>query len=376
MSDYAIGVKKVPFDGTHENFYLWTTQLLGFAETYNCEQALLGTLKVPASTDVLESTKDADKIKLAARRSNSTAICPLRISLTDKVSQSALYNSKTTDLPLGSAAKAWKNLYKLYCPVNVNKMNELRKKFASSTLYKDDTNPDEWFAELYSLRQRLEDDYNLDQYGDTFMLDQIIYNTKPAAYRMQLAIIKDQIILEDIRLKADIKYEREVTLDYVQAKYREIYATLKQHQGKSSSKGPVKLLTTGTTPTTKKFTMPFTKDCSLCGKQGHKSMDSYTRAENAHNNPYNKATNKALVTAGPPRSTLPCTSCKRTGHAEKNCYKKRNDQNKIEEHAQVILFFTEHSLFTNNATTTFTPNTYIADSGAKRTTCAVLLKAC
>jgi hypothetical protein len=80
-------------------------------------------------------------------------------------------------------------------------MNELKKEFARSTLYKDDTNPDEWFAELYSLCQRLEDDYNLDQYGDTVMLDQIIYNTKPAAYQMQLEIIKYQIRLEDIRLK-------------------------------------------------------------------------------------------------------------------------------------------------------------------------------
>jgi hypothetical protein len=99
MSDYAKGVKKVPFDGTHENFYLWTTQLLGIAETNNCEQALLGTIAVPASSAKLDATKDAGKELLAARRANSTAMCLIRISLTDKVSQSALYNSKTTDLP-------------------------------------------------------------------------------------------------------------------------------------------------------------------------------------------------------------------------------------------------------------------------------------
>jgi hypothetical protein len=113
MSDYAKGVKKVQFDGTHENFYLWTNQLIDFAETCNSEQAFLGTLKVPASTDKLDSTKDADKEKLAAIRANSTAMCLLRIPLTDKVSQSELFNSKTTDLPLGSTAKAWKILYKL-----------------------------------------------------------------------------------------------------------------------------------------------------------------------------------------------------------------------------------------------------------------------
>jgi hypothetical protein len=82
MADYAKGVKKVPFDGTQENFYPWTTQLLGFAETYNCKQALLGTLTVPASTDVVDPT-DADEKKLfLARRANITAMCLLRISLT------------------------------------------------------------------------------------------------------------------------------------------------------------------------------------------------------------------------------------------------------------------------------------------------------
>jgi hypothetical protein len=82
--------------------------MLGFAETYNCEQALLEKLTVPASTDVLDPT--TDKELLVARRANSTAMCLLRISLTDKISQCALYNSKTKEFPLGSAAKAWTNL--------------------------------------------------------------------------------------------------------------------------------------------------------------------------------------------------------------------------------------------------------------------------
>jgi hypothetical protein len=64
MTDYAKRVKKVPFDGNLGNFYLWTTQLLGFDEIYNCEQALLWTLIVPASTEELDSTKDADIVYL------------------------------------------------------------------------------------------------------------------------------------------------------------------------------------------------------------------------------------------------------------------------------------------------------------------------
>jgi hypothetical protein len=167
----------------------------------------------------------------------------------------------------------------------------------------------------------------------------------PAAYQMQLAIIKDQINTEEIRLKAEITYVWEFTLDYVKAKYREIYATLKQYRDKSSSKAPVMLLTSGNSPS-KKFTKPFKKDCSLCGKQGHKSVDCYSRLENAHKNPHNKAVTKALVAASSPRSTVTCTYLQKTGHTVKQCYKNRNNQNNIDEHALVMLFLTEHSIFT------------------------------
>jgi hypothetical protein len=134
-------------------------------------------------------------------------------------------------------------------------MNELKKELVRSTFYNDETHPDELFADLYSFRQRLEDNYSLTQYGDSVVLYQIIYNTKTVSYQMQVAIIKDQISTEDIQFKADATYVREVTLDYVQAKYRHIFATLKLNPGKTS-KGPVMLLATGT-PTKKMFTKPF-----------------------------------------------------------------------------------------------------------------------
>jgi hypothetical protein len=87
-TDYTktVNVKKVPFDGTEASFYLWTTQVLGFAETYNCAQALLGTITVPPALDVL-SDADPDEHKLLqGRRANSTAMVLLRISLTDDIS--------------------------------------------------------------------------------------------------------------------------------------------------------------------------------------------------------------------------------------------------------------------------------------------------
>jgi hypothetical protein len=60
-------------------------------------------------------------------------------------------------------------------------MNELKSEFVNSTLYSDSTNLDEWFADLYFIRRRLEEDYECTTFGDVEMLNQIIYNTKPAA---------------------------------------------------------------------------------------------------------------------------------------------------------------------------------------------------
>jgi hypothetical protein len=96
-TDYTktVNVKKVPFDGTEASFYLWTTQVLGFAETYNCAQALLGTITVPPASAVL-SDADPDEHKLLqGRRANSTAMVLLRISLTDDISVDQIYTSRT-----------------------------------------------------------------------------------------------------------------------------------------------------------------------------------------------------------------------------------------------------------------------------------------
>jgi hypothetical protein len=79
--------------------------LVGSAATYNCKQAILGTVTIPKATDVLDETQDADKKKLLARKINDTAMCLFNISLTEKVSQMALNNGITTELPDGDAAQ-------------------------------------------------------------------------------------------------------------------------------------------------------------------------------------------------------------------------------------------------------------------------------
>jgi hypothetical protein len=125
-SDYTktVNDKKLPFDGTEASFYLWTTQMLGFAETYNCAQALLGTITVPPASSVL-SDADPDEHKLLqGRQANSTAMDLLRISLTDDISVDQIYTIRTPELPQGSARKVWINLHKMFYPVSTEKIHE------------------------------------------------------------------------------------------------------------------------------------------------------------------------------------------------------------------------------------------------------------
>jgi hypothetical protein len=71
-TDYnkTVNVKKVPFDGTEASFCLWTTQLLGFAEAYNCDQALLGTITVPPASAVLSDADPVEHKLLQGRKAN------------------------------------------------------------------------------------------------------------------------------------------------------------------------------------------------------------------------------------------------------------------------------------------------------------------
>jgi hypothetical protein len=80
-TDYTktVNVKKVPFYGIEASFYLWTTQVLGFAETYNCAQALLGTITVPPASAVLSDADPDEQKLLQGRRANSTAMVLLSI---------------------------------------------------------------------------------------------------------------------------------------------------------------------------------------------------------------------------------------------------------------------------------------------------------
>jgi hypothetical protein len=204
----------------------------------------------------------------------------------------------------------------------------------------------------------LNDDFKLTTFGDEEMMNQIIYNTKPLAYQMQLTVIKNQLAMEAIRFDKDNSYVKEVTLESVQVKFREMYATIQASKTRSSFKDtPVRLLSTNK----KKFPKQFRKNFSLCGKQCHKSVDCYSRPENAHKKPGYKAA-ALITTSSTTKSDITCHCCNKKGHTEKQRFKKKREEK--DEKVNVMLMAIEHILLNKGMNNSFTSNSFIAKSGA------------
>jgi hypothetical protein len=90
-----------------------------------------------------------------ARKANLKAYHLLSLCCQDPVSATAILQAKTTNLPDGDAATAWKALERLFKPATKNKQNKLKNDFSNCKLVTVDKNPDEWFTELALLRLQL-----------------------------------------------------------------------------------------------------------------------------------------------------------------------------------------------------------------------------
>jgi hypothetical protein len=136
---------------------------------------------------------------------------------------------------------------------------------------------------------------------------------------MQLTVIKDQLAMEAIHFEKDNNYVKEVTLESFQVKFREIHATIQASKTRGHSKDtPVMHITS----TKKKLPKQFKKNCSLCGKQGHKSIECYSRTENAHKKPGYTAAAHTTTTPSTPRAEITCHYCHKKGLQRNNVSRK------------------------------------------------------
>jgi hypothetical protein len=99
-------------------------------------------------------------------------------------------------------------------------------------------------------------------------------------------------------------YAREVTLVSVMDEYRNIFESLHPNKSKAHPKGSDILVATPP-PKGKRFAKQCKKGCILCGKQGHKSVECYSRSENAHKEQGFKANEKAHITTTPTPARTP-----------------------------------------------------------------------
>jgi hypothetical protein len=157
---------------------------------------------------------------------------------------------------------------------------------------------------------------------------------------------------------------QDVTLESVMDDYKNLFESLHTNK-KAAPKGSVMLVATPP-PEGKKIPKHFKKSCILSGKQGHKSVDCYSRIENAQKNPGIKANKNAVpnTTPTPARNFIICTYCQKTGHSKKHCFKKKNAEGKSNDKVAVLFMVTEHGFLTIGPSHNFTNNTFIADSGA------------
>jgi hypothetical protein len=119
------------------------------------------------------------------------------------------------------------------------------------------------------------------------------------------------------------------------------------------------------------FPKKFKKDCSLCGKQGHKSVECWNKPENAHKKAGAKLPDNAL--SATTKSSVTCSYCHKPGHTELQRYKKRNQSAKKDEKVNVILLVTDHTLLSKGLTHTLHPIPSVLIM-VILATCAALLK--
>jgi hypothetical protein len=93
-------------------------------------------------------------------------------------------------------------------------------------------------------------------------------------------------------------------------------------------------------------------------------VDCWNKPENTHKKLGAKLPDKVLSATTKPSVTCPC--CYKPGHTEQQCNKKRNQSAKKGEKVNVMLLVTDYTLLSKGLTSKFTPNTFIADSGATR----------
>ncbi|CAM9889349.1 unnamed protein product, partial [Chrysoparadoxa australica] len=324
MDSKAVGVPKIiPFTGKEEDWREWSAKFearairLGFADVLRDDSA------VPAETDTNPSEEAKKK-----REANIVAYSDLILSCT-KTPFAIVQEARTSKLPSGSAAEAWKCLKEKYQVETSASKVELKREFAAKDM-EDTQDPDEYFMELEYLRLRLKAMNSIIDDDDVIAH---VLSHLPASYSELVTVLEGEI--------------DSLTLSKLRERVRGFYRR-KQKVHEQETAPPAVAL---------QARYRFKGRCGDCGEYGHKKADCIKKAE-----PSNMK-QKGYQRGGRTQKPFPwnCNYCGIKGHKEADCRKKKRAQNNAQDDTKPTLALVtkrgpDHSKMTN-------VDQWIGDSG-------------
>ena len=329
ISEEAIRV--IRFSGKEEDWPYWEEKFLSRARRKGFKEILLGKISIKTETEHLALT-DAGQIKDSTekREKNATAFEELVLSIDTnttkgRVAFKLVKSCKNSDYPDGHAFKAWTKLINKFVPKSAPSLLKLKRAFNRSKLTSTSKDPDEWITDLEDLREKLENMTPSHTMTDNDLIIHIL-NNLPKEYEIDVTNMEDRIgassnalEIDEVRAKLSLRFER-----------------LNEDEDKEDNDEEQE---------TAYYSGGFKGKCYKCGTFGHKASDckKKTDGENSGNS-----------------NGKSCKYCKKQGHDISECriLKKKKQQ----ENEQGGMAMTTHEIC--NRASTFTRNTWIADSGA------------
>ena len=294
MDDDKSAIKLAPFTGKQTDWSVWREKFIARARRKGYKETLLGKTEVPAELVTLEAT---DKTKIGARKANNTAYEDLLLLIdgeqaSGRVAFNIVRGAKTTNLPDGDAALAWKRLSDKYEPKSAPSRLALKNEFTTKVLKNANSDPDAWLTELEDLRARLIAAGS--KMDDEELLEHVL-NNLPKEYEIVVSKLEDRLgattdplTIEDVRAALNLRYQR-------------ISKGKSGANNNSNDDGHETAL----------FAGGFKGKCNNCGEWGHKGFQCPKKGGNDNGN-----------NSGGSKFSGKCHYCKKVGHRAFECRKK------------------------------------------------------
>jgi hypothetical protein len=192
----AKGLVVPTFSGNREDYKNWVTKFDSYAAVKKFYAVMKGD-KVPPPHDQEVKSKEEEKIE----EMNIFGYAYMINAMNMKGKAFGIVaNAKTTELPTGSCALAYKGLKDTYAPGTVAECVEIDKDFRNCSLKNVKTDPDTWFNELDDYKYRLgslgttvSDEQMMahilgnvpTQYGPMIQMQQALLQSAPAQVNVQ-----------------------------------------------------------------------------------------------------------------------------------------------------------------------------------------------